>query len=89
MKSETGLRLMATGLCLRNGCGLHRDGETYVLKRGVRQIRISGKHLLYSIDTARHFDTYFFAGRSRKKGWPVRSELFRTAAAHPHKWPSI
>jgi FkbM family methyltransferase len=59
MKSETCLRLMAAGLCLRNGCGLHRDGETYILKRGARQIRISRQHLLYSIDTARHFDTYF------------------------------
>jgi len=68
MKSETGLRLMATGLCLRNGCLLHRDGETYLLKRGVRQIRISGKHLLYSIDTARHFDTYFSQVVPEKKG---------------------
>jgi FkbM family methyltransferase len=68
MKSETGLRLMATGLCLRNSCGLHRDGETYVLKRGVRQIRISRKHLLYSIDTARHFDTYFSQIIPEQKG---------------------
>ena len=68
MKNETGLRLMATGLCLRNGCWLHREGETFVLKRGVRQIRISRQHLLFSIDTARHFDTYFSQVIPEQKG---------------------
>lgn len=59
MKNEVGLRLMATCLCLWNGCTLHRDGETWILKRRGRQIRLSRHHLLYLIDTAQHFDRYF------------------------------
>lgn len=68
MRNETSLRMMATALCLRNGCRLHREGASYILRRGDRQIRISGCHLLYSIDTAQHFDTYFSQVRPERRG---------------------
>jgi len=44
--------------CRRQGFQLRRDGETLVLRNGLRQIRFARKHLLYSLDLVQHFDTY-------------------------------
>jgi FkbM family methyltransferase len=59
MKFPMGLRLVATIMCSRNGCQLRKDGDTYVIRKGNRQIRMASKHLLYTYGTAEHFDTYF------------------------------
>lgn len=59
IKHEPALRMLATCACLSNKTWLRKDGDTYLLQRGNRQIRISRQHLLYSMDTSKHFDEYF------------------------------
>lgn len=74
MKSELGLRFMATALCLRNGFVLHKDGETWILRRKNHQIRLRRQHLLYSIDTARHFDRYFAQVVAERRGGRLEAD---------------
>lgn len=59
MKNETCLRAMVTVPCFRHGCTLRKDGDTYLLQRDGKRIRLAARHLLYAPSTAEHFDTYF------------------------------
>jgi FkbM family methyltransferase len=68
IKNPAALRLLATAACLRNGTILSKSSNTYLLRRGNRQIRVAGRHLIYSMDTARHFDTYFSQVQPTQKG---------------------
>ena len=68
LKHEPALRILVTVACLRNGTTLSKSGDTYLLCRGNKQIRIARHHLLYSIDLAKHFETYFSPIQPKKMG---------------------
>ncbi|MBS1803501.1 MAG: FkbM family methyltransferase [Acidobacteria bacterium] len=57
--SERGLFAVSAASCFKNGAPLSRDGNTYLVRRGDRQIRLSRQHLVYAIGVAQHFETYF------------------------------
>jgi FkbM family methyltransferase len=52
-------RIITSLVCLRNGCRMRTEGETFLICRGSRQIRLARKHMVYAIDLAHHFETYF------------------------------
>jgi len=50
---------MAALLCGRYGCRLRESGETFLLEREGKRIRLSARHLRDLVEVARHFDIYF------------------------------
>ena len=59
MKYEMCLQVITTILSVLHGCSLSRDGSTFLVNRGKKRIRLNANHLVYAIDVARDFDTYF------------------------------
>jgi FkbM family methyltransferase len=53
------MKLLTIAVCLKNGCTFHESGNTLTVRKGNREICLSGKHLPYVTDMAKYFDTYF------------------------------